>query len=217
MFARLSFVGVALCLSAGCSGMPSRTSALALISGHEVFTTPVTTFVPVSPWHCEATNAFAEQYQNFDHFVDNRHKELRASSVAGILIVSGTDQTMSVRMGSVPELCQEDYVRMLRATFSGSGLGISHQWWTWESRVSPAAQEAGVASEGGNIAVGNRKVSEVTGVSDKKDGSALAEFKYQFQPTPAGEAMKFSVEERSGVATLRRFDDGWRAVEVTLN
>ena len=91
---------------------------------------------------------------------------------------------------------------------------------TWQSR--PAAYGNGTLW---TITIGQRALSEVTGLTDAPDGSTLVEYSWKWAPNQLGETLQASVEQarvffqriRKGSADCRLWDDGWRCTLTSMN
>jgi hypothetical protein len=90
----------------------------------------------------------------------------------------------------------------------------------WQSR--PAPLEKGTVW---TIPIGDRPLSEVTGLTDAPDGSKTVEFVWKWKPNQLGDTLQSSVEQaraffqrpRKGTADCRLWDDGWRCTLTSTN
>jgi hypothetical protein len=92
----------------------------------------------------------------------------------------------------------------------------------WQSRPTSAPLENGTVW---TIPIGDRTLSEVTGLTDAPDGSEIVEFTWKWRPNQLGDTLQASVEQaraffqraRKGTADCRRWDDGWRCALTRMS
>jgi len=83
----------------------------------------------------------------------------------------------------------------------------------WQARPAPVGK-----GTLWTVPIGQRDLSEVTGLTDAPDGSKVVEFTWKWSPNQLGETLRASVNQaraffertRNGTANCRLWDDGWR-------
>lgn len=85
----------------------------------------------------------------------------------------------------------------------------------WKLRVSRLALEAGVPAEGGTVLLYRRDLLGVTGLTERTENEVVAELSWQWLPTDIGKKLQqVASTRREGKALFRKYDDGWRLLDV---
>jgi hypothetical protein len=212
---RCVLVSLLAVLVASCNGTPSRAKVAELLQQHpDLQSREQLSVMPREQCQWVHTSRQGEVYSYFckEHFLRAFPKECTAVETGerlGLLKSSFRKVTEEAKSGKLNSLCAAAIRDAPSPYFTPS------EFYVWDVSLTDNALALGVPKGGAFMNLSSGGAVEVTGLADNKDGTLLAEFIYTPLPTKIAEQLKLNPGSKfRGRALLKRFDDGWRIVDV---